>query len=185
MSGSSYLIASVAVGVTVNRVKPTPVGINDNRALHLSATASSGALLPSQRGMGLRFQRASLLGTSCRRQGGEEECALIHCLQSRRVGLQCCVVSLSDLQLMNIKKPGAGIDLYMSFSRSHLFWAIAIQGAITVLLDILTGAADRETVTKLEWIESSKSSFQVPNHILGDLQCHTTLIEFRVDSAPE
>lgn len=51
---------------------------------------------------------------------------------------------------MNRKEPGVGIDLYMSFFHLKLLQAIAIQGWVTILLDIITGAADRDAVAKLE-----------------------------------
>ena len=76
---SSYGVASVTVGGTVDGVEPTPVGINDNRALLVSAASSGGTLLPGQRGMSLSRQSASLLSTGSRRQGREKEGFLIHC----------------------------------------------------------------------------------------------------------
>jgi hypothetical protein len=87
-------------------VSPTPVGINDNGAGLVSTAASGSALLPGQRRVSFSLQCASLLGTDCRRQGGEKEGALVHRCEGEGSGLQYSDGLFSGLQLKNKKTRG-------------------------------------------------------------------------------
>ena len=61
-------VASVAVGVTVGDMKPTPVGVKYDLTVALSSTAATRALLPREFGVGLGDLLANLLS-----EGGGKE----------------------------------------------------------------------------------------------------------------
>jgi hypothetical protein len=102
----SYGVTSVTVVSAIDRVSPTPVGINDNGAGLLSAAASGSALLPGQRRVSLSFLRASLLSTNSCRQGSQKEGALVHRCEEEGSGLRFIDDLFSGLQLKNKKHGG-------------------------------------------------------------------------------
>ena len=67
--GLNPLISIVAVVITVGRVEPAPVGVNDDLGVDGRAAAGSGTLLPRHLGVSLGLLLADLLGGN---QRGEE-----------------------------------------------------------------------------------------------------------------
>ena len=74
----AYLITSVAISGVFGRVNPSPIGVNNHRALLLRA-AISRALLPVQRRVGFFLLCPSLLGPSDGQKGIEKESTVVHC----------------------------------------------------------------------------------------------------------
>ena len=77
-------ITGVAVGVTVDIVKPTPVGVEHDGGLLSDTSSAGGALLRSKLGVGLGRSCAGLLTV---RYGGKGECE--ECGSAEHGTVQC------------------------------------------------------------------------------------------------
>jgi len=87
--GGIPLVAGVAVGRAGNSVSPAPVGIDGDGAVHGRAVAARGAALPSESGVGLSGEGASLLGGGASHEGGESGELLVHHFENWKERM-CC-----------------------------------------------------------------------------------------------
>lgn len=75
---TTCLVTSVAVGGVVDRVSPTPVGVEHDGTRDLSARSAGFASLPCQGGVSFLLQSTCLLGPRNGQEGREEKSSLIH-----------------------------------------------------------------------------------------------------------